>query len=75
MDFPTFLSNLNSVAESPPDDLKDEERLACIEACKQLQEALESPLEAFIRFIFGVLCYSPLLASCLNNELHRHTKG
>ncbi|PVI08139.1 S-adenosyl-L-methionine-dependent methyltransferase [Periconia macrospinosa] len=53
MDASEILNTLNAAAASPVADLKEEDRLACLEACARLQETLENPMEALIRFLFG----------------------
>ncbi|KAF2872238.1 S-adenosyl-L-methionine-dependent methyltransferase [Massariosphaeria phaeospora] len=49
------LKTLTALANSPPEIFKDEDRLAALAACTKLQERLESPLETFLRFMFGGL--------------------
>jgi len=51
-----ILKTINSTSDGLPTDLKEEDRLALLTATSKLQEKLESPLEAFLRFMFGVLC-------------------
>jgi len=56
IDVSEILKTINSTSDGLPTDLKEEDRLALLTATSKLQEKLESPLEVFLRFMFGVLC-------------------
>jgi len=53
-DVSNILKTINEAINSLPGNLKEEDRLAILAATGKLQEKLETPLEAFIRFMFGV---------------------
>lgn len=57
MEFSKILETVQAAIDSPGPfaGVKEEDRLACLAACNKLQAKLESPLESFMRIMFGVL--------------------
>jgi hypothetical protein len=55
MDIPEITNIIDGAIDVPKTQLSEKDRLACLTACARLQGALESPLEACQRFLFGVL--------------------
>ena len=50
-----LVKSIDHAAGQSPSALKEEERLGLLAACEKLKGVLESPLEATVRFICGVL--------------------
>ena len=58
MSFSDLAKSINGAADGPTQHIKEEERMELLQACENLKRALESPLDATIRIIFGVSFYS-----------------
>ncbi|KAF2651093.1 S-adenosyl-L-methionine-dependent methyltransferase [Lophiostoma macrostomum CBS 122681] len=55
MDIPEITKIIDAAAGIPKTQLGEKDRLDCLAACHRLQGALETPLEACQRFLFGLL--------------------
>jgi hypothetical protein len=49
-----LIKKLLEFADVPPANLSNEERLAFRDACQKASLSVENPLEATVRFMFGV---------------------
>jgi hypothetical protein len=58
MNIPEITKIINDAANGSKTQSREEDRLACLAACARLQEALETPLEACQRLLFGVFMLS-----------------
>ena len=54
MDASELVKHIQNAADQSPSALKEDERARLLAACEKLKGRLESPLEATVRFIFGV---------------------
>jgi hypothetical protein len=54
MDIVSLTRNLAHLAAAPPVDVSNEQRKAFLLACEEARLAMENPLEATVRFMFGV---------------------
>lgn len=50
-----LVASIDYAAGQSSSALKEEERLGLLAACEKLKATLESPAEALVRFVFGVL--------------------
>lgn len=55
MDASELVKHIHHAADQSISVLKEDERACLLAACEKLKGALESPIEATVRFIFGVL--------------------
>ena len=53
--------SLLEFSKAPPSNLTNEERLALRDACQKASIVVENPLEATVRFMFGVSVSTSLL--------------
>ena len=61
MSFSDLAKSINHAADGTAGNIKEQERMELLQACENLKRALESPLDATVRIIFGVSCkLSPL---------------
>ena len=54
MNYSELTKTLNDAAGQSVSTLAEDERAALLAACEDLKRTLESPLEATVRFMFGV---------------------
>ena len=56
MNFSDLSKMINDAVDGGDRNIKEEERMELLEACENLKRAVESPLDATVRIIFGVSC-------------------
>lgn len=56
MSFSDLAKKINAAVDGGAANVKEEERMELLEACENLKRAVESPLDATVRIIFGVSC-------------------
>ena len=56
MSFSDLAKSVNGAADDTAGNIKEPERMELLQACENLKRALESPLDATVRIIFGVSC-------------------
>lgn len=56
MSFPDLAKTINAAADGGAGNIQEEERMELLEACENLKRAVEIPLDATVRIIFGVSC-------------------
>ena len=81
MDVSQLTKNLNDAASQSSSNLGEDERVALLTACDDLKRTLETPLEATVRFMFGVslshlhealLRHVYMLANCCRSIKHQY---
>ena len=56
MSFSELAKRINAAADGGVGNIQEVERMELLEACENLKRAVESPLDATVRIIFGVSC-------------------
>ena len=56
MSFSELVERMNGAADGTAGNIKEPERMELLQACENLKRALETPLDASVRIIFGVSC-------------------
>lgn len=64
MEISDLTQNMNALADAPPTDISEAERLGLIATCDRLKHALETPVETTLHFMLGVNAIQNYCPAC-----------